>query len=253
MMTQIPISVQMYTLRDECEKDFLKTLNKVAEIGFDGVEFAGYYGVNPADLRKYLDELNLRASGSHFVLKEMEENLDFCIEAQAILGSRHLIIAYPYDRMEKEEEYHELAAKLNGMGKKVHEAGLTLSYHHHEFELLTFGQRTGMEILMEETNPEWVQFELDIYWLTHAGKDPADWIKRYSDRVSLVHMKDMETGEDKAFAELGAGILNLKAVVEEAGKANAEWLVVEQDICKRSPLESVSASYSYLKGLSIKI
>ncbi|KZZ83297.1 sugar phosphate isomerase/epimerase family protein [Bacillus sp. SJS] len=251
-MSQLPISVQMYTLRDECEKDFLKTLNKVAEIGFDGVEFAGYYGVNPAELRKNLDELNLRASGSHFVLKELEENLEKHIEAQHILGSKHLIIAYPYDRMEKEAEYHELAQKLNVMGQKIHEAGLTLSYHHHEFELLTFGDKTGLDILMDETNPEWVQTELDVYWLTHAGKNPAEWIQKYSNRLSLVHMKDMEASEDKAFAELGTGVIDLQAVVQKAAAAKAEWLVVEQDVCKRPPLESISISYQYLNDLKVK-
>ncbi|MTH54788.1 TIM barrel protein [Bacillus mangrovi] len=252
-MNQIPLAVQMYTLRDECERDFLKTLHKVAEIGFNGVEFAGYYDTDPAVIKKTLDDLDLKAAGSHFVLKEMEENLEQCIEAQQVLGSRHLAIAYPYDRMEKEEEYHRLAEKLNGMGEKVNAAGLTLSYHHHEFELASFGEWTGLEIVLKETNPEWVQAELDIYWLAFAGKDPAEWISTYQDRVSLIHMKDMESGEGRSFEELGKGVINLSSVGDAAVKANAEWLIVEQDECKRPPFESISSSLSYLKGLSLKV
>ncbi|MGD6818899.1 sugar phosphate isomerase/epimerase family protein [Metabacillus sp. 84] len=252
-MNQIPVSVQLYTLRDECSNDFLKTLKRTAEIGFNGVEFAGYHGVNPVELRKYLDEINLRASGSHFVLKEMEANLEKHIETQQILGSKHLIIAYPYERMEKEAEYHELAKKLNTIGEKVHNAGLTLSYHHHEFELMDYEDgKTGLGIVLEETNPEWVQTELDVYWLTHAGKNPLEWMERYKNRLPLVHMKDMEKSADKAFAELGTGVIDIKSITEKALQTKAEWLVVEQDVCKRPPLESIEISYNYLKDLLVE-
>lgn len=247
-----PISVQMYTLREECEKDFIGTLERVAGLGFDGVEFAGYYDVDPADLKKELDRLGLRASGSHFPLKPLEENFEANLKAQKTLGSRYLIVAYPLDRMEREEEYTELAAKLNKMGKRCREEGITLCYHNHDFELKEFGNRTGLDILLQETNPEYVQAEPDVYWITYAGKDPKEWMTAYNGRTPLVHLKDMTKDNARTFAPLGKGTINLKNVIELEEEAGVEWWVIEQDECEGSPLDSIQISIEYLKNQLVR-
>ncbi|MCD7035836.1 sugar phosphate isomerase/epimerase [Metabacillus sp. GX 13764] len=242
-----PISVQLYSLREECEKDFIGTLEKTASLGFDGVEFAGYYGMEPADLRKELDRLNLRASGSHFPLKPLEENFEEYLEAQKVLGSRYLIVAYPLDRMDREEEYRELAAKLNKIGERCREEGITLCYHNHDFELQEFNHKTGFDILLEETEKENLAAEPDIYWMTYADKDPVSWIKTYKGRTPLVHLKDMTNDSERAFAPLGEGRINLKPVLALEEEAGVEWWIIEQDEAKEPPLECIKRSLQFLK------
>ncbi|MFY4775362.1 sugar phosphate isomerase/epimerase family protein [Metabacillus sp. RGM 3146] len=247
-----PISVQMYTLREECEKDFIGTLEKVAGLGFEGVEFAGFYGMDPAVLKKELDRLGLRASGSHFPLRPLEENFEENLKAQKTLGSRYLIVAYPLDRMEREEEYTELAEKLNKMGKRCREEGITLCYHNHDFELKLFGNRTGFDILLQETSQEYVKAEPDVYWITYAGKDPVEWIQSYKGRTPLIHLKDMTKDSARTFAPLGKGSIEFKPVIDLEEEAGVEWWVIEQDECDGSPLESIQASIEYLKNQLVR-
>ncbi|MGQ4668516.1 sugar phosphate isomerase/epimerase family protein, partial [Metabacillus halosaccharovorans] len=102
-------------------------------------------------------------------------------------------------------------------------------------------------LLLDETNPEWVKAEFDVYWLTKAGEDPVQWLKRYEGRTPLVHLKDMTTDGEMFFAELGTGGVNLDGVLNQGEQSNVEWFVVEQDRSRRSPLESVEISMNYLK------
>lgn len=247
-MKQIPVSVQMYTLREECSQDFVKTLEQVASLGYNGVEFAGYWGKEPHELKKIIDTLGLRASGSHISLAILENQLDEMIEVQQILGSGHIICpSLPPDRRDKEEEYRRLAEQLNEMGQKCKDAGITFSYHNHDFELRRLGDITALEMIFQETNPEWVKAELDVYWLKRAGEDPVEWMKRYAGRTPLIHLKDMTTDEEQFFAELGTGGVDLQAILAQGEDSQVDWWVVEQDRTKRTALESIEMSIRYLK------
>lgn len=247
-MQQIPVSVQMFTLREECSQNFANTLGQVAALGFNGVEFAGYWGVQPEELRNILDGLGLRASGSHVALNLLENQLEEIIETQHIIGSKHIICpVMPLERRDKKEEYYRLAEQLNQFGETCKHTGLTFSYHNHDFELQDFGGITGLEIILEETNPEWVKAEFDVYWLTRAGHQPVEWLKRYQGRTPLVHLKDMTLDGEKFFAELGTGGVDLLPIIERGQENQVEWWVIEQDRSKRSPLESIATSIDFLK------
>ncbi len=245
-MANIPVAVQMYTLREESEKDFVGTLKKVAEIGYQGVEFAGYYDMSAKELKKVIDCLGLKAASSHIPLEVLKSDLSNVMTYQQEIGSSKIVCPFLAPELRTEEGYSELIRTLNDIGKECSKEGLTLCYHNHDFELerLSSG-KTALETIFDETNPEWVKAEFDIYWLTRAGENPVDWMKRYHDRTPLVHLKDMTTDGEQFFAELGTGGVDLNAVLQQGDQSNVDWWIVEQDKCKRSPFESIEMSMNY--------
>lgn len=247
-MNQIPIALQMYSLREETEKDFAGTLKKVAEMGYDGVEFAGYGGYSAKELKDLLNRLGLKAASSHVPLETLETDLDQVIDYQQKLGSKHIVCPHLAPDRQTDEGYRELVTVLNTIGKTCFEAGITFSYHNHDFELEPVaGGQSALDMLFTETNPKWVQTELDIYWLAKAGEDPVEWIKRYHNRTPLIHLKDMTTDEEQFFAELGTGGIDLESVMKVGAQSNVEWWIVEQDQSRKTPLESVKQSIDFLK------
>ncbi|MBS4202691.1 sugar phosphate isomerase/epimerase family protein [Lederbergia citrea] len=247
-MTNIPVAVQMYTLRDESAEDFAGTLKRVADLGFDGVEFAGYGGLPVKRVRELLDELGLKAASSHVPLEDLQNDLARVIEDQKILGSNYIVCPYLLPDQRSEEDYQSLIPFLEQAGKTCREAGITLCYHNHDFELERLSDgRTALEAIFDYVNPENVQTEFDIYWLTKAGEKPVEWINRYKNRTPLVHLKDMTTDEEQFFAELGTGGVDLEAVLNIGEEAAVQWWVVEQDVSRKTPFESIEISMNYLK------
>lgn len=247
-MTIIPIAVQMYTLREESEKDFAGTLKKVAELGFDGVEFAGYGGLTAKEVKDLLDDLGLQAASSHVSLEELKNNLEKVIEDQKILGSKYVVCPYLMPESRNEQNYKALISFLDQAGEECLREGITLLYHNHDFELERLSDgRLALEAIFDDTNPNHVKTEFDVYWLTKAGQNPVEWIDRYKNRTPLVHLKDMTTDEEQFFAELGTGGVDIEAVISIGEKAGVKWWVVEQDVCRQNPFESIEVSIKYLK------
>ncbi|MBF0705443.1 sugar phosphate isomerase/epimerase [Alkalihalobacillus hwajinpoensis] len=245
-MANIPVAVQMYTLREESEKDFIGTLKKISDIGYHGVEFAGYYDMSAKDLKKVMDDLGLMAASSHIPLDKLLEDLSSVIAYQHEIGSTKLVCPFLAPEMRTEEGYSELIRSLNDIGRECSKEGITLCYHNHDFELERLSNgKTALGTILDETNPECVKAEFDIYWLTRAGENPVEWMKRYQDRTPLVHLKDMTTDGEQFFAELGTGGVDLNGVLNQGDVSNVDWWIVEQDKCKRSPLESIEMSMNY--------
>lgn len=239
------IAVQLFTLREECEKDFYGTLEKVAALGFNGVELAGYYGKEAEDLKATLDRLGLVAVSSHVPIEKMEENLEAELEYLKKLNCKNIVCPYLVEN--RRAEYDQLAKTLNKVGERSFQEGIALSYHNHDFELEKSDDRSHLERLFDETNPEYVKAELDVYWLTLAGEEPVEWMNKYSGRMPLIHLKDMTTDDEKVFAELGTGGVDLEGILNKLEESQVQWVVIEQDKCKRSPLESIEISINYLK------
>jgi sugar phosphate isomerase/epimerase len=247
-MKRIPIALQMYTLRNESAEDFTGTLKKVAELGYEGVELAGYGDVKPVELRRVLDDLGLKAASSHIPLSELRNDSAKVIDAQKELGSKYVVCPYLEPEERTESDYFNLIDDLNEIGEKCAVEGLTLCYHNHDFELTALiNGRPVLETILQETNPEWVKAEFDIYWLTFAGERPAEWLERYKDRSPLVHLKDMTTDGERFFAELGSGGVDLDSVLAFGDAGSVDWWIVEQDECRDSPIRSVQRSLEYLK------
>ena len=248
-MPKIPIALQMYTLREEMEKDFAGTIRKVAEIGYAAVELAGHGGLSIQELSGLLADNHLKVAGSHIGLEALESDLPKVIgEAQA-LGNRHVVVPYlSDDRRRTSDDYKKVAELLNTYGESLSRSGLTLCYHNHDFEFkaLENGQM-GEDILLDNTDPLFVKAEVDSYWVLKAGQDPVAFIQKHTGRVPLLHIKDMDPADD-SFAPVGTGKLPLDALIAAAPGVGVEYLIVEQDVCKGSPIEAVTLSYNNLKA-----
>lgn len=247
-MKRIPVAVQMFTLREESGQDFAGTLRKVAELGFDGVEFAGYSGLTAKEVKALLDDLGLQAAASHVPLEQLENNLAQVIEDQKTLGSKYVVCPYLLPDHRSEEDYKALITILDEAGETCRREGITLCYHNHDFELERLSDgRMALEAIFDDTDRENVKTELDVYWLAKAGEQPVQWINRYKNRTPLVHLKDMTRDEEQFFAELGTGGVDIEAVLNVGEEAGVQWWVVEQDVSRRTPFESIEISMDYLK------
>jgi sugar phosphate isomerase/epimerase len=248
-MPKLPIVLQLYTVRDAAEKDFAGTLSQVAQIGYAGVELAGYHGLPIRELKSRLDDLFLRVAGSHIALDRVANETEKVIEENLALGNPFVVVPWLPDNQRNLDSYKKIAATLNTLGDALRLNGLTLCYHNHDFEFRTLENgQTGMDILLGETDPHLVKAEIDTYWILHAGQDPVAFVRKHSGRVPLLHLKDRDKS-DGSFAEIGTGDLPVDALITAASEIGTEYLVVEQDVCKRPPLESVKISYDNLKKL----
>jgi sugar phosphate isomerase/epimerase len=249
-------ALQMFSVRDEARADYAGTLERVAEAGYTAIEAAfGFGGLSPAQLRPRLDELGIRVIASHVGSERLRTALEEEVETNLALGNRNLVCAeLPASDRVDEEAFHRWAATLGQIGRRCRELGARLSYHSHAFEFRRFGAERGLEILLGEAGADALDWEPDVYWITFAGEDPAEWIGRYADRVRLVHLKDMKP-EPRPADPIAANALDLKAhLATEVGEGiidfapaiaaarRAEWLIVEQDFAARPIFESVALS-----------
>lgn len=246
-MTQL--GLQLYTVRDHLEKDFEGTLRKVAELGYKGVEFAGYFGRTPGEVLEILKETGLTVIGAHTPYERLRNALEEEIAYNKAIGNRYLI--FPYLAEDERDRWTEVIEDLKVIGKRCADAGLVLLYHNHEFELTeTLDGQPVLDAIYERVDKELIQVELDSCWVSYAGFDPLEYISKYSGRIPLLHLKDMVKKEDGAAetVELGRGIVNLKAIADAAVKDQVEWIIVEQDYCAKDSLDSIAESIEWVKA-----
>ena len=244
----LPIGLQLWSIKEELEKDFKGTLKKVAEMGYDGVEFAGYGGLSSTELKTLLVDLGLKACGSHVSITELTENIDAVIEYSLEIGNKYIIC--PYAEFNSKQDVLDLAAKLNVIGEKCKAKGLICGYHNHSHEFKKFEGEYILDLLYKETDAELVIAEIDTYWVEYAGVNVVDYIKKHAGRCQLIHIKDMEkTGDNIQSTEVGNGIMNFSPIIFEAEKQGATWLIVEQESFTKPLLESVEICYNNLKKL----
>lgn len=243
------LGLQLYSLRDLSSKDFIGTLRKVADIGYEGIEFAGYGGLSARQLKSVLDDLGLQPVSSHVQLVELESNLDAVMEYGQELGLQYVVCPFiSEDRRRNIKDYRKVFESLNRIGEKVTEAGLKFAYHNHAFE---FEKQDGayiLDMLYEATNRRYVGAELDVYWIEYAGESAVDYIHKYADRSGLIHVKDMTHDEERFFAEVGYGRMDIPRMLDAAAEGGITWYLVEQDQSRRDPLESVKMSFQYLSN-----
>jgi len=242
----------LYTVRDQAAKDFLGTLRKVGAMGYAGVELAGTGGLNARDLRKALDDLGLRCAGSHIGLAQLDDDLPGVIGYNLALGNHYVVVSGIPEKMRRHEEtYLALAGHLNALGAALAERGLALAYHNHSFEFQRFGGRCALEIIYDETDPDLVKGQPDVYWIAYAGADPAAWLRQHPGRCALLHLKDIAPGPERDFAEVGEGIIDFQPIFAASEAAGVEWYIVEQDRCARPSLESAGLSLRHLREWGI--
>ena len=248
------LAAQLYTVREftQTAVDLAATLQKVREIGYTAVQVSAIGAIADADVRRMADDNGLAICNTHVKFEELVGNLTAVVDQHHLWNCRHVALGSmpAHYREAGEHGYHRFAADASKIGEQLHAAGLSFSYHNHSFEFVRFGQRTGLDIIYEESDPRYVQAEIDTYWVQHGGGDPAAWCRRMQNRMPVVHLKDMVMmSGTQTMAEVGEGNLNWPAILAACAEAGVEWYAVEQDICQRDPFESLRISFENLRGM----
>lgn len=264
------IGLQLYTVRDAMQADPAGTLAKVAALGYNSVEGATYtgsekfYGMSPAAFLKLLKQNGLIMPSSHYRLGEEKtdnepvkgtilHDWDKAVDDAAAAGIKYMVCAYLSDSERGNlDHYKTIATELNKAGVRCKKSGIQLCYHNHAFEFDSQNGKLPYDILLNETDKNLVKMEMDLYWVSKAGKDPVDLINQHPGRFPLFHMKDMDKTPEKNFTEVGNGTIDFKRILAHANKAGLKYFFVEQDKTPGDPFDSIAKSITYIKSNLVK-
>lgn len=271
-MNKIPVGLQIYSVRDDAERDLTGTLKKVKEIGYDFVELAGLYGKSFAEVKNALEEAGIPAISAHVPLVELEADPENVVTNYAGLGCRYIAVPYlPEELRPNTPGFEKVMQMIPRIGKICRERGMTLLYHNHDFEFVKINGQYALDYIYETVPPELLQTEIDCCWVKSAGEDPAKYIRKYAHRCPVVHLKDFykegnpqnlykligleAAGKEKEdgrfeFRPVGFGMQVMPELLEAAVESGAKYFVVEQDeSLGRTPMEAVTMSRRYLELL----
>lgn len=275
-MKKLPVGIQVYGLRDMLENTpdcFEEVMAQVKEMGYDGVELAGTYGLEPDYIRDVLDSLGLVPISAHVPLADMMADTDKVIRDYKVIGVKYVVVPYlPEEYRHLTEGYDKVIAEMARIGKAMAENGLTLLYHNHDFEFVTLPDGSfGFDDIYRQVPETALKAEPDTCWIKVAGQNPAAYVKKYAGRCPIVHLKDFikegspknlykligietEEAEEETgifeFRPVGFGQQIWEPILDASLEAGAEWVIVEQDehydiTC----LEAARRSREYLKIL----
>jgi sugar phosphate isomerase/epimerase len=266
---KIPLGIQLWTVKSEAEKDLEGTLRKVYAAGFREIEFAGYYGKNPADLAKLMKSIGFSLVSTHAGAGDIAKNGDQIIADAKALGLKYVVCSSPGVSPEKEKLPWEERMKavdlsdwkwnadlFNKFGKQVSDAGMAFGYHNHSAEFKKYDGQTAFDYLFGNTDPKHVKIELDVGWVAVAQQDPIAILNKYKDRVVALHVKDVAkraaADKDPPSVALGEGVVDWKKVIGTA-KANGTkaYFYEQEEPFTRPILDSVKISGDYLSKLEV--
>lgn len=246
------VAIQLYTLREftKTPKDIAATMKKVRKIGYQSVQASAMGPIVEEELLAILEGEGLTLCATHEPSDMILDQPERVVDRLRKLDCRYT--AYPAPKgvdLGSEESVKEWIGKLDAAGKVLHEAGQVLTYHNHHHEFRRLGGKTILERLFEETDPSYLQGELDTYWVQYGGGDPVAWCKKLRQRLPLLHLKDYAVFDESkvTFTEIGNGNLDFRAIVAAAEEAGCEWFIVEQDTCPGDPFESARQSFDYIR------
>lgn len=252
-----PLGVQLYTVRNQVQTDLPGTLAAIRKIGYTTVEtFAGQYKSFDAQaLRKAIHDAGLTVPSGHFGYGGFDSYFDYAKQ----LGLRYMICSsVPESMGNSVDGFKRAAEQYNTWGSKARSQGMQFGFHNHNSEFQTYGGKTGIEILLENTDPHLVQWQMDCYWVAQAGRDPVAMLRKYAGRITTLHLKDRKAGAQASvelgpgaqhFTEVGNGTLDWKKILPAARREGVRYMFVEQDITEHPPLESLQISYTNLQKL----
>lgn len=268
------IGLQLYSVRDALSNDFEGTLKAVSAMGYDGVEFAGICGKSAEEVKNLCSKYNLIPISAHVSLKEMLE-IPETFETYKNIGCKYIVVPYlPVEDRPQGDNYGDLIEKVSVLCKKAKDAGLTMLYHNHDFEFVKLSDGTYfLDKLYEEIPADLLETEIDTCWVNVAGENPSDYVRKYSGRAHIVHLKDFfkkghnvegmyeligikpteaaASEEAFGFRPVGHGMQNVPEIINASIDAGAQWLIVEQDrpTPGKEPMDEVKLSREYLKSI----
>ena len=254
-----PLGLQLYSLRAQFAKDVPGTMKEVRSLGFKLAELAGTYGLTPEQFKKDLDAAGLRAVSGHFPYERFRDDPEGVAREAKTLGMRYAGVAWiPHQGEFDEKTCREAIRVFNHAGEVLAKQGIQFFYHQHGYEFRPYGQGTLLDLMMAETNPKNVAYEMDIFWVRFPGQDPAQWLEKYPNRWQLIHLKDMrkgvKTGELTGHTDvrndvaLGTGQLDLPAILRAAKKVGVKFYFIEDE--SPSSEEQLPVSVQYLKHVT---
>ncbi|OMD52464.1 xylose isomerase [Paenibacillus borealis] len=250
-MQRSTIAAQMYTLRDftKTAEDLRAAFQKLKVMGYQAVQISGMGPIDPQLVKQYADEAGLTICATHVPWNRLVNDLDALAAEHKLWNCKYIGLGgLPGEYQSSQEGYRTFAKLASGIARTLKEEhGLQFVYHNHDFEFERVEGVTGMEVLLQESDPEVFGFELDMYWVQAGGANPVDWVHKVKGRMQVMHLKDMAIiSRGQVFAEIGEGNMNYEAIIEAGRETGVEWFVVEQDVCRRDPFESLEISLKYL-------
>jgi len=248
-MARIPIALQLYSVREDCAKDFEATVRAVAEMGYEGVDFAGYYDYSAEDLKKLLDDCGLKVAGTHTGLPTLlGDELEKTIEFHQIIGNKFLIVpGLPEEYRDSIDAWRRTADLFNEISAKVQPYGMYVGYHNHHIEFQPMDGQIPWEVFFDNTVPE-VVMQLDTGNAMHGGADPVQYLEKYPGRALTVHLKEYSATNDKAI--IGEGDCpwdDVFRLCETVG--GTQWYIVEQETYAYPPLECARKCLENLRAM----
>jgi len=249
-----PIGVQLYTVRNILQNDVPGTLAAIYKIGYRTVEtFVAEYKMGAKELRQAIADAGLKAPSAHFGYDDFDSRFDYAKE----LGVECVVCSsVPGNVGNSADGFKRAADQYNKWGEKAKSLGLTFGFHDHDTEFKEFDGVTGFDLLMQNTDPKLVQWQMDCYWVTQAGRDPVALLKKYGKRMQSLHLKDRlpnaptstDTGPgSQFFTEVGEGTLDWPSIFRLAEQFNVPNMYVEQDKTEKPPLECLQISYTNIQ------
>lgn len=243
------IAAQLYTLRDFCKtpEDLAKTLKKVKKMGFEAVQVSGVGPIDNKELAKIIKGEGLVCCATHEPGKVIIEETEKVIEKLNILDCEYTAYPYPHSSPKTKKDYIKLAKDLDKAGKKMKKAGITLTYHNHAIEFEKFDGKTALDIIYDTASPEYLQGEIDTYWVQYGGGNPVEWCEKLKKRLPLLHLKEFGIVQNQiTMMEVGYGNLAWKKIVAAAKKSGTKWFIIEEDTCRFDPFKSLKMSFDYM-------
>ena len=267
------LALQLYSIREDMEKDFFGTLKKVKEMGYDGCEFAGLYGNDPEKINEECQKLGLVPISAHVAYQDIIQDIEKAVDTYSKIGCKYMVIPYlPENLRYGTPKYPQLLADMKEIAKACKEKGIMLLYHNHDFE---FKKAENGEYVLDELYKEipsdLLATEIDTCWVNVGGENPSDYVRKYTGRAPIVHLKDFtgdknehmyeligiesEKKEVKStfeFRPLGCGKQNIQSIVDAAKDAGAGWVVAEMDSPSMglTPMECMKKSIEYMQNIN---
>ncbi|WP_064505524.1 sugar phosphate isomerase/epimerase family protein [Defluviitalea phaphyphila] len=257
-MKKLPIALQVHSIREEAKKDFKKSMKSVKDMGYDGVELAGLYGYTPEYIKEHTDSIGLEIISAHVPYEEIIEDMKGTIEKYAFLGCEYIAVPYLEEDLRPGHDNFKLVLENIGkMGSLCKERNITLLYHNHDFEFVKMESGIyALDYIYNEIPKERLETELDTCWVKVAGESPVEYIRKYSGRCPLIHLKDFVGSKSEnmdkkfEFRPLGQGVQDIPSILKVSIESGAKWVVVEQDKhTQNKPMEDARISIEYLKKL----
>lgn len=274
MSKKLSIGYQVYSAREEAQKDLDQVLGQLAEMGYDGVEFAGFYEHSAKDVKAMLKKHGLAAASSHVPLALIEKDMEGVLDYHEEIGCKHIAVPYLDDKTRPGAPgFAKTLQTIYTFGRMCKKRDIPLMYHNHDFEFIALSGQTALDFLFDAIPAELLKTEIDTCWVKYAGAEPAAYVRKYAGRCPVVHLKDYvgvrgdrppyaligidsAPGKDEGsetpfmFKPLGYGCQNVAELVDAAEESGAKWVIVEQDESpERPPLEAAKMSLETLKKI----